>query len=207
MSLIVFNFQVIKPFGYDPSHDVTAIPGNEGVEVRRPEAGAYGIYRASFDIHVPGPGIADGATRTIADWKAFLRTVQGPFDTFLWKDPLTEYLYEVQPGDVDGQIGTGTGSQTDFPLAHRHLDEATLEVYVNAVLQNPTAYSLEDNNTAAPFIRFVTAPGNTLPVTVAYEFYHPVRLVEDPSSPWRGGGKDFLSSLSITEDYAGAHRV
>lgn len=209
MSTTVFNFQVVGRFDHDEMHETNRTLGNEGVKIDRPEMGSYGIYRATFDVNLPGPGIIDGTLRTYAEWVAFHRTHQGAYDIWLWKEPLVEFLYKVLTTDTDGQIGTGDNSETDFSLAHRFVDESTLKVYVNSVLQTVTThYTIQGNNGDAPYIQFVTAPSSGLGVTVEYEFYYPVQFVSDPLiGRWRRGGTNFRTRVSIEEEHAGAHRV
>jgi hypothetical protein len=209
MSTVVFDFFVAGDFRYRSFAETVTVEGNEGVTIDRPDAGPYGVYKAEFSVDVPGPGCATGTERTIEDWLDFLRDRQGAYDSWLWKDPLVESRYKVATTDTDGALGNGTGSQTDFALAHTRIDAATLLVYVNGALQTLTThYTLEDNNTDAPYVAFVSAPGGGLPVTVEYEFYYPVKFATDPDDDaWRGGGLHFRTPVSIREVYAGAHRV
>lgn len=208
MSTVVFDFQAVADASFPSLHTTVQVRGNDGVVIGRPDDGAYGVYRFEFDVAVPGPGIATGTTRTFEDWMDFLDARQGAYDTWLWKDPYATRLSTVTTALPDGALGTGDGSTTDFPLAHTQIDASTLQVYVNAVLQTVTThYTLEDNNTDAPLIRFVTPPANPLAVTAAYEFYYPVRFVVDPRpGRWRRAGTSFRTSVAVEENFAGAHR-
>lgn len=208
MSNTIFDFMLVDRFRYLPMHDTVSVRGNEGVAISRPDAGSYGIYRAEMTVYVPGNGYLDGTAQTIDSWLAFLRTIQGPFDTFLFREPLVEFMYAVANTDADGAIGTGDGAETDFALNHVHIRASTLQVWKAGVLQTLTThYTLEDNNTA-PIVRFVLPPSGGQAITVAYEFYYPVRFITDPDpGDWAGALEDFTSRIQIEEDYAGAHRV
>lgn len=210
MTNTVFDFKVVESYGMPAFTNTVSVAGNNDVTVDRPDAGPFGTYKANFTVDLPGPGIATGAERTVAEWASFLIfTVQGAFESWLWKDPIIEFLYKVQLGDADSAIGTGDGSNDTFPLAHRHIDAATLLVYMDGVLQTLTThYTLEDNNTESPDIVFVSAPTAAKPITTAYEFYHPVKFIGDPDmGDWLGSEQNFRMSYSIKEEWAGAHRA
>lgn len=211
MSLTAFDFQAVGPFGYPSPHDTKSVGGND-VTITRPEGGSYGTYRCEFAVHLPGPGILTGTNKTMEDWVAFVRSIQGGYAPFLWKDPFVALLKSVATTDTDGQIGTGDGSTDTFSLAHRDIDASTLRVFVNAVEQL-SGWALTGNNAgagdAAPLIDFTSPPTNTHPVTVSYEFYHRVRFDPDPDiGDWRGANVDFLTPrLGVVEDWEGAHRA
>lgn len=210
MTLQVFDFYVVEPYGYPPQSDTKVSAGND-VTITRPDAGPYGTYRVTFDVHLPGPGIATGATKTITDWVTFVRAVQGAYGPFLWKDRLVAPFYRVEKTDADGAIGTGDGSTDTFALAHRDIDASTVKVYVNGVEQIGN-WSLTGNNPdpdgAAPLIDFTSAPANTHPVTVEYDYYQRVRFDVDPGlGEWRRANLEFRTSVALVEFWEGAHRA
>lgn len=112
---------------------------------------------------------------------AFFRARQGKAIGFRFKD-WTDYQAVAQ------NIGTGNGSQTIFQLTKKYtssvtvtrvikkpVNNATLKVYLNAVLQS-SGYTV---NYATGEITFTTAPGSGVAVTADFEFDVPVRFDTD----------------------------
>jgi len=95
-----------------------------------------------------------------------------------------------------------------FTLDKKHIDESTLLVYVNGVLQTLTTHYTVSLNNTTPTITFVTAPTNTYPVTATYEYYMPVRFDGDPALGDHSPGVDeLITTIDVIEDYSGAHKV
>lgn len=112
---------------------------------------------------------------------AFFRARQGKAIGFRFKD-WTDYQAVAQ------NIGTGNGSQTIFQLTKKYtssvtvtrvikkpVNNATLKVYLNAVLQS-SGFTV---NYATGEITFTTAPGSGVAVTADFEFDVPVRFDTD----------------------------
>lgn len=112
---------------------------------------------------------------------AFFRARQGKAIGFRFKD-WTDYQAVAQ------NIGTGNGSQTIFQLTKKYtssvtvtrvikkpVNNATMKVYLNAVLQS-SGYTV---NYATGEITFTTAPGSGVAVTADFEFDVPVRFDTD----------------------------
>ena len=112
---------------------------------------------------------------------AFFRARQGKAIGFRFKD-WTDYQAVAQ------NIGTGNGSQTVFQLTKKYtssvtvtrvikkpVNNATMKVYLNAVLQS-SGYTV---NYATGEITFTTAPGSGVAVTADFEFDVPVRFDTD----------------------------
>lgn len=112
---------------------------------------------------------------------AFFRARQGKAIGFRFKD-WTDYQAVAQ------NIGTGNGSQTIFQLTKKYtssvtvtrvikkpVNNATLKVYLNAILQS-SGFTV---NYATGEITFTTAPGSGVAVTADFEFDVPVRFDTD----------------------------
>lgn len=112
---------------------------------------------------------------------SFFRARQGKAIGFRFKD-WTDYQAVAQ------NIGTGNGSQTLFQLTKKYtssvtvtrvikkpVNNATLKVYLNAVLQS-SGFTV---NYATGEITFTTAPGSGVAVTADFEFDVPVRFDTD----------------------------
>lgn len=195
MSNTVFPFAVFGPFRYPPHHEELVVPGNVGVRVGVPQFGPYGLYRCAFNILVPCNG------QTNATWLQFLRTMQGQHDSFLWRDPLNAFFYQV----TDEAVGSGNGAKTVFPLVMKFVKADTLVVKLDGT---PTvAYTLEDNN-SAPNLEFSSPPGGGVVVTASYEYYIPVTFDGDPEAgEWFAVASLRARSTAVVEEYSGAHRA
>ncbi len=113
---------------------------------------------------------------------AFFRARKGRADGFRFKD-WSDYKATAQI------IGIGNGTNKIFQLVKTYNSGsvteartiskpvvATLAVYINAVLQTGSAYSLDST---IGKITFVTAPANTAVITADFEFDVPVRFDTD----------------------------
>ena len=199
MSNTVWSFGGVRPYVYPAMHETTVKDLNNGNESRRAELGTYGRYRVRFRVRLPY------ASETNETFQAFLRARQGANDQFLFKDRKTLLYYK----STLEAVGTGTGSQTAFPLDFKHIDESTLLVYKDAVLQTLTTHYTVGTNNTVPTINFVSAPAGGVVVTATYEFYMPVRFAGDPAQgEWLGGDSNFGTDVvELVEVKAGAHRV
>ncbi|HLY90215.1 MAG TPA: DUF2460 domain-containing protein [Acetobacteraceae bacterium] len=113
--------------------------------------------------------------------RGFVEQRFGGFDSWLFPDQ--------DDSSVTGQnIGTGNGSNLNFQLQRTRggatmpilAPNAVSAVYVNAVLQGPTIYTVNGWGTATPgVIAFAPghAPGGGLAVTADFTYYFPVRFV------------------------------
>ena len=112
---------------------------------------------------------------------AFFRARQGKAIGFRFKD-WTDYQAVAQ------NIGTGNASQTVFQLAKKYtssvtvtrvikkpVNNGTLKIYLNAVLQS-SGYTA---NYTTGAVTFTTAPGSGVAVTADFEFDVPVRFDTD----------------------------
>lgn len=112
---------------------------------------------------------------------AFFRARQGKAIGFRFKD-WTDYQAVAQ------NIGTGNGSQTVFQLTKKYtssvtvtrvikkpVNNSTLKIYLNAVLQS-SGYTV---NYTTGAVTFTTAPGSGVAVTADFEFDVPVRFDTD----------------------------
>jgi len=113
---------------------------------------------------------------------AFFRARKGRADGFRFKD-WTDF-------QVTGQnIGTGNGTTTLFQLVKTYTSgsitesrtiskpvSGTVNIYLNAVLQNTSTYTLD---ITAGQVTFHSAPGNGVAVTADFEFDVPVRFDTD----------------------------
>lgn len=129
---------------------------------------------------------------------------------FLLRAPDAEYR-EI----AESPLGTGDGVETVFRLdaagLHRYLIPATVKVYVNAIEQTGN-WTLTDNETDDVRIVFDTAPTDTHPVTIRYEYRRPVNFVTFPRQTANfGDASETLAnpnlkkaSVSLTEIAPGA---
>jgi len=200
MSTTVFPFTVSRPYSEYRALATVGRGIGSGVVVRRSELGAAPgwLYAVTFALRFPRD------SQTVDTFDTFVQTHLGN-GTFLFKAHRLNNKY-VSDG------ATGDGSNKVFTLTRKHVDESTLLVYVNSVLQTLTThYTITLNNTT-PTITFVTAPGNGLAVVATYDFYMPCWFVDDNMIPElkRGGATSatlphVIPRVSLTEQYPGAH--
>lgn len=200
MSNTVFPFVVLRPYVYPAQHETTRQELNNGYTLVRAEFSSYGRYRVGFRTRLPY------SSETNETWQAFLRTMQGGMDMFLFKDRKTELFYKR----TSEAVGTGDGSTTAFALDCKHIDSSTLAVTKNGVAQTGggTDYTFSGNNTA-PIITFNSAPTAGHAIVATYEFYMPVRFANDPVQGTYLGGDSNVGDIAIEleETNPGAHRV
>ncbi len=140
----------------------------------------------------------------------FFRNRKGKANGFRFRD-WSDYKAIAQ------NIGTGTGSLTNFQLRKAYTNNSTTEyrictkivasgsqvalvpaVYVNGVLKTPTTDYTLNYNTGV--VTFVTAPGNGLAVTADFEFDVPVRFDTDAMTITHNYGHEFSwSNISLIE--------
>lgn len=198
MALPEWDFILVDRLDYGDFFSTTEMTTNF-TEITRDDTGEYGRYRATIHTYVPAKG------KTVEDLQQFFRTVRGGALPFKFKDPLTELYYKV----TLEAVGTGDGVEDEFLLDMKYIDESTLLVYVDGVLQTLTTHYSVSGNESAPKITFVTPPPNTHAVTATYEFYMPVRFdVGVVQGSWDGAVAAFRhQSIGISEIYPGAHRA
>lgn len=208
MSNTVFPFTLSRPYLEGALHITRGTDLGGAVLVRRneiPDAPGW-VYAARFDLRLPRGG------QTVDDWDDFLEAREGAYDTFLFKAHRPKFKTVT-----DEAVGTGDGSTVVFALDKKHIDSSTLVVKVAGATQTGggTDYTFSGNNTT-PIVTFEagSTPSGGQAVTASYEFYMPVRFVEDPEPPdQRAGGSTSstvpytLRGLRIVEDKPGAHLV
>jgi uncharacterized protein (TIGR02217 family) len=142
-----------------------------------------------FNVLRDNPAIGFDELRSGA--MGFFMLCQGAFGSFLFGDP-DDFRVYGQP------IGTGDGSTTAFqlirtfgtglpgggfvePIQAPNLTATAPSptVYLNGVVQSPSAYSI---SAATGILTFVTAPGATVPISVDISFYFRCRFVDDSYS-------------------------
>ncbi|HHT7044762.1 TPA: hypothetical protein ACTZ2N_005221 [Bacillus cereus] len=52
---------------------------------------------------------------------------------------------KISTSDIDGNLGNGDGTKTEFPLPYTDLDTSRIALYKNGSLIDPTAYTLANN--------------------------------------------------------------
>jgi hypothetical protein len=116
-----------------------------------------------------------------SDFVAFWLARFGTFEAFLYK--AQDYGQAAQ-----GDAFVAVAAQVDFTAARRYVDTAFLVVKKNGVVQTLTTHYTLKNESGGAYVlgtstklivRFVAAPGAAVPVTLAYEFYYPVRFEGD----------------------------
>jgi len=204
MSNTVWPFTIRRPYSERATHNTTRLGLNNGREVRRVEFGSYGQFIAEGGIRVPMN------SQTIATWHAFVTTMQGGYDSFLYKPHLDVFKKVTLEA-----VGTGDGTTTAFTLDSKHIDSSTLLVYKATVLQTGggTDYTFSGNNTA-PTVTFNSAPTLGQAIEATYERYYPVVFVDDDLVPRDLSltGVDSTSiwevaRITLRETSPGAHRA
>lgn len=195
MALQTFDFLVVDQHKWPAHHATLIVEGNQGGDTRRALLPAEGRYRVIFDILVPGN------SKTVDDWHTFVRTHQGAYTAFKYKEKLRDLYRQL----TDENLGTGDGIETDFPIPVKYVDgSATITVKVGGT---PTAsgWSIVNNETA-PILRFSVAPSSGA-ITISCEFFIPCYFAVDPDhGEWTGADEDSVRSIELVEEYAGAHR-
>jgi uncharacterized protein (TIGR02217 family) len=121
----------------------------------------------------------DGGHTELETLAGFFLARSGSFDTFLFADPSESNVI----GGISYSLGTGDGLTTGFQLTKTfggfvepigYVDQTTLHVYLNGVLQ-VSGYSV----TLPNMVVFATPPGAGVAVTAAYTWYYRVRFGDD----------------------------
>jgi hypothetical protein len=135
-----------------------------------------------------------------ATLEAFILNQAGMFNTWLFSDASTpDYAVTNQP------IGSGTGTQTAFPLVRSFGGFSIPVNYVNAVsLVNvagtPTgAYTITQTGYYGPdTINFTSAPANGAAITASFSYYFTCRFLSDePEFENFVGGRAAIKSLEF----------
>lgn len=199
MSTTVFPFTIFGDMEYGAMFETNVAAGNGGVFCSSPEYGPEGLYKSTFQIIVPYNG------QTVSTWLQFIKTMQGGYDSFLLKEPLTDFFRK----STLEALGTGTGLLTDFALDFKHVDELTLHVFVNGSESADTNWDVIDNH-GTPLIRFNVAPANGFPITATYEYHLEVVFDGDPSAgQWFPGPAEGLEArrVSVRELWSGVSKA
>ena len=106
---------------------------------------------------------------------------QGAFDSFLYTD--------ADDNAVTGQaIATGDGATTSFDFVRGFggfaepilAPNVVSAVYLNAVAQSPSSYTVNGWGSASPgTLVFTTAPGSGVAISADFSFYFPCRFAAD----------------------------
>lgn len=107
----------------------------------------------------------------------------GQYDSFLFQDPDDHQV-------TSQAIGQGDGVTTEFQLLREFGGfaeavrapnlSATINIYVDGVLQSGSSYSVAGwGNTAPGMVTFNSAPASGKAVTADFQFYFPVRFNTD----------------------------
>jgi hypothetical protein len=146
-----------------------------------------GGRRVAQKLHAAGELVVSGSLLfpndggSWASLRAFFDARFGGFDPF---------LYKAQDKDAAAVLDSFTAvtSQVDFEATRRYVNTATVVVRKNGVEQTLTTdYTLKNESGGAYVlgtstklvVRFNSAPGNGVAVTVAYDFYYPMRFEMD----------------------------
>lgn len=172
LSTTIWPFTFLRPYRERRAFSTTVQSLANGRELRRPEFGDLGRLTVSSRVRLPY------GSKTLADWIAFWTGIGGAASTFLLK--AHHAAHKTQTLEA---VGTGDGTTTAFALDKRYIDEATLLVYKDAVLQTLTTHYTFGGNETAPTITFVSAPAGAVAITATYDYYHPVRFVSDEIEP------------------------
>lgn len=181
--------QVLPDFpglGFDvtrtPMWSTTIQSNISGKEVR---LGMYSSPRYQWELkyNFLRQGTLNGVD-TYAEFEqllGFFNTLNGAFDTFLFKDPADNTA-------INQAIGIGDGSTTAFQLASNFgnyvqpilAPNVVTAIKVNSSVQAPTSYTVNKWGSAAPgVINFNSAPAAGGIVTADFTYYFPVRFVDD----------------------------
>jgi hypothetical protein len=137
---------------------------------------------AAGELVVRGSLLFPNKGGTARDFEAFWAARFGGFESFLYK-PQSPGAKAM--GDAPA---VESASQKDFVATRRYVDTATLVVRKNASVQTPGVHYSVVNESGAAYVlgtstklvvRFVNAPGLGATVTLAYDFYVPVRFEGD----------------------------
>jgi hypothetical protein len=137
---------------------------------------------AAGELVVRGSLLFPNKGGTWRDFETFWNARFGGFESFLYKpqNPGAKTMGDEPPVE--------SATQKDFAATRRYVDTATLAVRKNGVLQTLSVHYSVVNESGAAYVlgtstklvvRFVNAPGLGATVTLAYEFYVPVRFEGD----------------------------
>lgn len=156
-----------------PQFSTTISKHTSGREVRASNY-AYPLWKWEMSYEFLRETLGFAELETLA---GFFLARYGAFDTFLFADP-------SEPNSVANyRLGAGDGLTTSFQLTKTYagfvepigyVDQGTLEIYVNGVLQT-SGWSLTLPNTIA----FTAAPAAGASITASYAWYYRVRFADD----------------------------
>lgn len=129
-----------------------------------------------------GGGRGTGAT-DLRNLMGFFLSLQGGFGEFYFIDPTDNVVTAQAVGTGDGATvafqllrSMGIGSNVFNEPIYGINTSAPFNVYLNGALQSPSAYSV---NNQTGVLLFVSAPGNTVIITVDFSYYFLVTFDED----------------------------
>ena len=137
---------------------------------------------AAGELVVRGSLLFPNKGGTYKDFEAFWNARFGGYEAF---------LYQPQNPGAKSMVDAPTvesATQKDFDASRRYVETATLVVRKNGILQtlgvhysvvNELGGAYELGTSTKLVVRFVTAPGTGATVTLAYDFYVPVRFEGD----------------------------
>ena len=123
------------------------------------------------------------------------------------------FLYKAQGAGAAAMADAfvAAAGQTDFTATRRYVDTATLVVRKNGVLQTAGVHYAVENEAGAAYalgastklvVAFAAAPGAGANVTLAYDFYYPVRFegdeLDDLDLEVGGGAGDALADRTVS---------
>jgi uncharacterized protein (TIGR02217 family) len=150
---------------------------------------SFGLLRDAHDLRTGaniGLGIGYDELRALA---GFFLAMQGAFGVFLFDEPSDDNV-------TDQALGIGNNTQTAFgfgrtfggsgffePLLAVRTTSAPLSVYIDGVLQSPSAYSCSSQfgwtGDASDTVTFASAPAALSVVSASFSYYFPVHFVDD----------------------------
>lgn len=170
-----FNDNISYGSGGGPEFKTHVFEGHSAIEQRQ---AAWLVARQRYDVSY---GIRDNADMDVV--RAFFYNCHGRASGFRFKDWADYTMTSELIGTGDGAVTAyqiiktyTTGSET-YVRTIRKPVTATIQVYVNDVLQTLTTHYTVDSTTG--IITFVSAPPNTETVKVTCEFDVPVRFDVD----------------------------
>lgn len=174
---------------------VSDLPGRRVVQRLNPAS----------ELVVSGTLLFPQGAESWATFRAWWIARQGGFESFLYRPQ--------SPGAADVTDSyVAAAAQVDFDLSRRYVDTATVVVRKAGVVQTPTTHYTLTNGSGGAYVlgtspkltvRFVSAPGAGVAVSVDYEHYVPMRfegddLLEDQEIHAGGAGGAGVADRSVT---------
>ena len=137
---------------------------------------------AAGELVVRGTLLFPNPGGSYQDFESFWNARFGGYEPFLYRSQNSGAAVMVDAPTVE------SSTQKDFAATRRYVDTATLVVRKNGLLQTLGVHYSVVNESGATYVlgtstklvvRFANAPGTGATVTLAYEFYVPVRFEGD----------------------------